>query len=112
VSESSASVGENLWGDALFGGAQASGMDIGAFETGSRADLIVLDDSAPLLAGRVADDVLDTFLFAGNTNLVRDVMVDGEWVVRDFRHRDEEAIAARYRQAITRILAPASRAPH
>jgi formimidoylglutamate deiminase len=111
VSESSASVGENLWGDALFGGAQASGVDIGALEAGSRPDVIVLDAESPLLAGRDADDVLDTFLFAGNANLVRDVMVDAEWVVRNFRHRDEDAIAARYRQAITRISAPASRAP-
>jgi formimidoylglutamate deiminase len=111
VSESSASVGENLWGDALFGGAQASGVDIGALESGARADFIVLNAESPLLAGRDAENVLDTFLFAGNANLVRDVMVDGEWVVRDFRHRDEDAIAARYRQAITRILAPASRSP-
>jgi formimidoylglutamate deiminase len=111
VSESSASVGENLWGDALFGGAQASGVEIGAFETGSRADFIVLDAESPLLAGRDADDVLDTFLFAGNANLVRDVMVDGKEVVRDFRHRDEDAIATRYRRAINRISAPASRAP-
>jgi formimidoylglutamate deiminase len=103
VSESSASVGENLWGDALFGGAQASGANIGAIESGARADLIVLDHDAALLAGRDAGNVLDTFIFAGNANLVRDVMVDGEWVVRDFRHRDEEAVAARYRQAIARI---------
>ena len=111
VSESSASVGENLWGDALFGGAQASGVDIGALESGARADFIVLNAESPLLAGRDAENVLDTFLFAGNANLVRDVMVGGEWVVRDFCHRDEDAIAARYRQAITRISAPASRAP-
>ena len=111
VSESSASVGENLWGDALYGGAQASGVDIGALESGARADFIVLNAESPLLAGRDAENVLDTFLFAGNANLVRDVMVGGEWVVRDFRHRDEDAIAARYRQAITRISAPASRAP-
>jgi formimidoylglutamate deiminase len=100
VSESSTSVGENLWGDALFGGAQASGVDIGSIESGARADLIVLDENAPLLAGRDADNVLDTFLFAGNANLVRDVMVDGEWVVRDGRHRDEERIAARYRTTV------------
>jgi formimidoylglutamate deiminase len=63
VSESSASVGENLWGDALFGGAQASGVAVGAIEDGARADLIVLDDAAPLLAARDLDNVLDTFLF-------------------------------------------------
>ncbi|MCE7951458.1 MAG: formimidoylglutamate deiminase [Xanthomonadales bacterium PRO7] len=100
VSESSASVGENLWGDALYGGAQASGVAVGAIEDGARADLIVLDDAAPLLAARDLDNVLDTFLFAGNVNLVRDAMVGGEWVVRNGHHRDEDRIAARYRQTL------------
>jgi formimidoylglutamate deiminase len=110
VSESSASVGENLWGDALFGGAQASGIDIGAIEGGDaqgdgapRADLLVLDHESPLLAARAVDCVLDTFLFAGNTNLVRHVMVNGDWPVRDFRHRDEERIAAHFRQVAERL---------
>lgn len=99
------SVGENLWGDALFGGAQASGIEIGAIEEGARADLLVLDDSAPLLAARNTDNLLDTFLFAGNVNLVRHVMVNGAWVVRDFRHRDEERIAQRYRAAVEKLIA-------
>lgn len=100
VSESSASVGENLWGDALYGGAQASGTVIGSIEDGARADLIVLDDAAALMAARGAASALDTLVFAGNSNLVRHVMVGGTWVVRDGRHRDEERIAARYRQVV------------
>ena len=111
VSESSNSVGETLWGDALFGGAQASAMPIGAIEAtdpdaphaGARADLLVLDHESPQLAARDAHSVLDTFVFAGNSNLVRDVMVNGEWAVRDFRHRDEERIAARYRETAKRL---------
>ena len=115
VSEASNSVGETLWGDALFGGAQAAGVDIGVIEGGDsatsdigpRADLLVLDHAAPLLAARDAAKVLDTFLFAGNANLVRHVMVNGDWVVRDFRHRDEERIAARYCEAVERLAADA-----
>jgi formimidoylglutamate deiminase len=111
VSESSNSVGETLWGDALFGGAQASGVQAGGIEGGDpaspgpnpRADLLVLDPDSPTLAGRSADSALDTFLFAGNTNLVRHVMVNGAWVVRDFHHRDEERIAARYRGTAGRL---------
>ncbi|HET8941979.1 MAG TPA: formimidoylglutamate deiminase [Rudaea sp.] len=109
VSESSDSVGENLWGDALFGGAQAAGVHVGSLEPpdfdghGARADLFVLDDESPLLAARTSENVLDTFLFAGNTNLVRHVMVNGDWVVRDFRHRDEERIAASYRSVVERL---------
>jgi formimidoylglutamate deiminase len=111
VSESSNSVGETVWGDALFGGTQASGADIGAIEGAEseadstpRADLLVLDDDAPLLAARATHNLLDTFLFAGNVPLVRDVMVNGAWCVRDFRHRDEAAIGARYRAAVERLL--------
>jgi formimidoylglutamate deiminase len=111
VSESSNSVGETLWGDALFGGAQASGVPVGEIEgidpaspeMGQRADLLVLDHDSPTLAGRSAQSALDTFLFAGNANLVRHVMVGGKWVVRDFRHRDEERIAARYRETAKRL---------
>jgi len=103
VSESSTSVGENLWGDALFGGARAAGAAIGTLEEGARADWIVLDEGAPQLAARRADEVVDSFIFSGNANLVRHVMVDGAWVVRDGRHRDEERIAQRYRETVTRL---------
>jgi formimidoylglutamate deiminase len=48
---------------------------------------------------------MDSFLFAGNTPLVRHVMTGGQWVVRDFHHRDEERIAARYRTAMAHLAA-------
>ena len=97
------SVGETLWRAALRGGAQAAGLPIGELRAGARADLIVLDESSPLLAARDQRSVLDSFLFAGNTPLVRDVMCGGDWVVRGFRHRDEERIAARYRRVVDEL---------
>ena len=97
------SVGETLWDAALHGGAQAAGLPLGELRDGARADLIVLDENSPLLAARDARSVLDSFLFAGNTPLVRDVMCGGEWVVRDFHHRDEERMAMRYRTAVKTI---------
>ena len=99
------SVGETLWRVALHGGAQASGLPVGELRIGARADLIVLDENSPLLAARDARSMLDSFLFAGNTPLVRDVMCGGEWVVRDFRHRDEERVAARYRATVSALAA-------
>ncbi len=80
------SVGETVWRAALRGGALASGLPIGELREGARADLFVLDDRAPLLAARDERSVIDSFLFAGNVPLVRDVMVGGEWVVRHFMH--------------------------
>jgi formimidoylglutamate deiminase len=97
------SVGETLWRAALRGGAAASGMPIGVLQAQSRADLLVLDDRAPLLAARDERSVIDSFLFAGNVPLVRDVMVGGEWVVRGFTHRDEDRIAARYRSVMEKL---------
>lgn len=93
-----ASVAETLWKAATSGGARAAGIQ--TFGIGARADLIVLDDQSPLLAAREERSVLDSFLFAGNTPLVKNVMVNGTWVVRDFRHRDEQCIAARYRETV------------
>jgi formimidoylglutamate deiminase len=95
-----ASVGASLWAAALRGGRQAAGL-----REGATRDAIVLDDASPLLAARGEDSVLDTFLFAGNTPLVRDVMAGGEWVVRDFRHKDEDRIAADYRAAVEALAA-------
>lgn len=103
VSDSSGSVGETLWGDALFGGARAAGLALGALEAGARADLIVLDEDAPQLAGRGREHLLDSWLFSGNRNLVKDVMVNGRWCVRDGRHPAREVIAARYAKAIVAI---------
>lgn len=100
------SVAETLWSVALAGGAQTAGAPIGALKLAHRADLLVLDDSAPLLAARDRDSVLDSFVFAGNASLVRDVMVGGQWAVRDHRHREEASIAARY-AATVRALANA-----
>jgi len=95
-----ASVGKTLWAAALRGGLQAAGQ-----REDETRDVIVLDDSSPLLAARDEDSVLDTFLFAGNTPLVRDVVAGGEWVVRDFRHRAEDRIAADYRAAVEALAA-------
>src|SRR5690606_28347490 len=105
------STGELLLAHALLGGARASGVAIGQItggndavpSVGARADLLVLDEHAPLLAGRDRLHVLDSWIFAGNTPLVRDVMVNGEWVVRDFRHRDEQRIASRYKAVVGKL---------
>jgi formimidoylglutamate deiminase len=97
------SVGETLWRAALKGGAQAADLPIGSLAEGRRADLIVLDNESPLLAARDERSAMDSFLFAGNTPLVRDVMAGGRWVVRDFRHHDEARIATRFHAAMKRL---------
>ena len=102
------SVGGWLWREALEGGAQACGRPIGRLAAGLRADLLVLDPDSPLLIGRDGDLLLDALIFSGNRAALRDVMVGGRWVVEDYRHRDEEAIAARFRAALAALDLPAT----
>jgi len=99
------SVGESLFTRALAGGAAASGTVIGAIAHGARADLVVLDDAAAVLAARDAGDAMDSFIFSGNVPLVRDVMVKGCWVVQGGRHVERSRIADRYRRTVERLKA-------
>jgi formimidoylglutamate deiminase len=96
-------VGDFLWQGALDGGAQASGRRVGALAPGMRADLLVLDDEHPALYGLTSGDVLNAFVFCGNDNLVRHVLVGGQWVVRDSAHFAQQAIAQRFRQAMSEL---------
>ncbi len=100
-----ASVASNLYRRALAGGAQALARDAGAIAPGRIADLVVLDTGHPSLVGRSGDDVLDAWLFSGNSTPVRDFMVGGTWVVRDGRHRDQQAIAATFADTMHRLAA-------
>ncbi|MEM7195919.1 MAG: formimidoylglutamate deiminase [Pseudomonadota bacterium] len=97
------STGRNLFDSILRGGAQACGTDSGVIEVGKRADFIVLDNKHPLLAERHGDDLVDSWVFSGNENTVRDVFVGGRQVVTDGHHSAEEAIAQRFRDTIREL---------
>jgi formimidoylglutamate deiminase len=100
LAEAEISTGARLWRLACSGGAQASGRRVGELRVGCRADIVVLDLDSPALFGRTGDAILDTFVFAGQPNPVRDVMAGGRWVVQDGRHFAEDTIAAGYRRAV------------
>jgi formimidoylglutamate deiminase len=95
--------GRNLLNGALAGGAQACGRRIGSIARGQRADLLALDSDHPRLYGRHADDLLDSWIFSGNENLVRDVYVGGRKVIDNGHHADEEEIARNYRATLDQL---------
>ena len=97
-------VGTTLWIEAAAGGAQALGRAMGAIAPGLRADLVVLDASAPDLAGRTGDAIANALVFSGTEDLVRDVMVAGKWMVRERHHAGEEAAAAAFKRARADLL--------
>jgi formimidoylglutamate deiminase len=103
VDGSERNVGDYLWQRALEGGAQASGRPVGQLAPGKRADLLVLDDDHPNLYGIERADALGAFIFSGNDNLVRHVMCGGQWVVRDGRHAQQDAVAQRFKETVAEL---------
>ena len=65
-----------------------------------RADLVVLDDQHPALYGKRNSALIDSWVFGCNGTPVKDVMVGGEWRVRDGTHVEEEAVVERFRQVV------------
>jgi len=83
ATEPGASCGETLYAAAARGGARACGLRAGEIAPGLRADLVVLDDREPPLAGAPPGELLDRYVFAADRAAPRHVMVRGRWRVRD-----------------------------
>ncbi len=98
-----ASVATSLLTRAARGGAQALGRHAGEIAPGRRADLVVLNTEHPALAGRRGTALLDAWVFSGNSTPVRDVMVDGRWVLRDGLHAQSPAIGAAFARTMRRL---------
>jgi formimidoylglutamate deiminase len=92
--------GAMLWRKACEAGGRVTGRNVGALAAGNRADIVVLDGTSPLFAARTDNAIIDTFVFAGTSESVRDVMVGGRWLVQDRRHFAETAVSAGYKRAM------------
>lgn len=99
-----ASVGRTVFDATLKGGTQAAGLDSGGIHVGARADLVVLDGNDPFIGTAKDDQILDRWLFALGNGAVRDVMAAGQWVVREGRHNQEEAIDRAFREVLARLV--------
>ncbi|MDX1718503.1 MAG: amidohydrolase family protein, partial [Anderseniella sp.] len=85
-------------------GAQSAGRNAGAIAPGMNADLVALDTDHINLAGSCNDTLLDSFIFAGDSSMVRDVWAAGRHVVREGRHIARDAITATYRKTTARLM--------
>jgi formiminoglutamate deiminase len=101
-----ASTGTAMFAAGLAGGAQALGLGphVG-LAPGASLDLVSLNANDPALAGRRAEELLDTWIFSAGRSLVDCVWRAGRRVVSAGRHHERERIAARYAQALTRLRA-------
>ena len=97
--------GRRIFEAALSGGAQALQHPVGRIAPGYRADIVVLDETHPQLAGRSGDAILDSWIFSGGNVLVKDVYVAGRRVIADGHHADEDRIARNFRKTVKRLSA-------
>ncbi len=97
------STGRTLYEAALKGGARSMCQPVGAIAPGFRCDIAVLDGEHPLLWGRTGDAALDSWIFSGGNQLVKDVFVAGRHLVQDRHHIHEDQIARSFRRALRRL---------
>ncbi|MBQ0957594.1 formimidoylglutamate deiminase [Ideonella sp. 4Y11] len=77
-----AATAARLFETARQAGAAAAGQPSWGLQPGARADLLVLDDSDPALAGIPGSHRLDALVFSAPARPWHDVMVAGHWVRR------------------------------
>jgi len=105
ASTETASVGQNLWQKAATGGAQSTNSNTGALAIGKQADLLVLDDKQTALFANNNQHLLDSIIFASQKNTVKDVMVNGNWVVNNGTHTQELDNAEHFAALLARLSA-------
>ena len=101
------STGRRVFESAAAGGAQAAGRGTGTIAVGQPADLMALDMAHVDLEGLAGDTILDSFAFAGGSDMVADVWAGGRHVVQGGRHVAREDITAAYRRAVRDLRASA-----
>ena len=57
-----------------------------------------------IFAGTSENEILDAMIFASRKNVVKDVMVNGKWVVVGGRHVNEEEVEGMFMELVKRIV--------
>jgi formimidoylglutamate deiminase len=100
LATSGGSTGRRLFEASVAGGNQALKQSAGSIEVGHRADFVILDDDHPTLVGRTGDQRLDSWLFCGDSRLVREVYIAGRCVVENGRAIARDSVDAKYKSAM------------
>ena len=103
MATSTASTGRHILDAMIAGGAQAAGRHTGQIASGYWADLMALDTQSVTLAGRTKDQLIDSFIFAGDDHLIRDVWSAGRHLVSGGRHIEHNKISSNYRAALASL---------
>ncbi len=99
------STAARLWSCVNDGGGRAAGFARWGLQSGARADLLVIDTEDASLLGVPAAQVLDALVFSSPGRPFRDVLVAGQWAVRDHRQANAAALASRFTSAMHELWA-------
>ena len=99
------SVGHALYTGAAKGSAQALGRGTGEIAEGQWADILAIEASHPSLCALTNDQLLDGLVFAAKDSVITDLWSAGRHTVQAGRHVARDQVVARYRQAMSNLLA-------
>ena len=88
-------------------GASSLAVPSGNLRPGSFADFFTVDLNDVSIAGNSAEDLLPILVFSLNRSAIQDVVVSGQFIVRDQRHEQQEEIVARYRELHEKVWSDA-----
>ena len=103
--------GRRLFDEVRRAGARALRQPTGALEVGLRADWVELDREHPRLVACHGDEMLDAWMFAGDSRCIRGVWIGGDQLVVNGRHVRRHDVAPRF-AAVARCLVRPASAPH
>jgi formimidoylglutamate deiminase len=92
------SLASRLFDCATGHGARALNLPGGGLTPGSFADFFTVDLNDVSIAGHSAQDLLPIIVFALNRSAIRDVVVNGRFILRDQKHVLQDEIISRYKE--------------
>ena len=90
-------------------GARSLAVPSGELKPGAYADFFTVDLKDVSIAGNSAEDLLPILVFSLNRSAIRDVVVNGRFIVREQQHVQQEEIVSRYRELYEKIWPDNSR---
>jgi formimidoylglutamate deiminase len=100
---------EQLIDSATIHGARSLAVSSGELKPGAFADFFTVDLNDVSIAGNSAEDLLPILVFSLNRSAIRDVMVNGRFILRDQQHAQQEEIVSRYRELHEKVWSDISR---
>jgi formimidoylglutamate deiminase len=96
-------IGEQTLASRLFDcatvhGARSLAVSAGDLTPGSGADFFTVDRDDVSIAGHSGEDLLPLAVFSLSRSAIRDVVVNGRWIVRDQRHPLQDEIVSRFKE--------------